>query len=69
MTKLTNDLIVTAISNKGAIPYRFGKLKNDFIKGELAKQGIEVSHIYIASTNESFHVSYHPRAGFKITKK
>lgn len=63
---ISNKEQVVAITVDGKqLPYRMGKLKDDFLKGKLAEQNITISHIYSKRLNKSIRVLYSPTKGFK----
>ena len=63
---IDNKEKVVAITTDGKqLPYKMGKLKDDFLKGVLDKQGITVSHVYSRRLNKSIKVLYSSTKGFK----
>lgn len=66
MEVLKNSEKVYAVTDDGkSIEYTLGKLKDDFMKGVLAKQGLTIAAVYVIRTNQSFTILYSPRKGFK----
>ena len=63
---INNKEQVVAITVDGQqLPYRMGKLKDDFLKGKLTERNITVSHIYSKRLNKSIKVLYSSTKGFK----
>lgn len=72
---LNNDRVTAHYTDlKGQNPnvmhnQRFSDLKNKFISGELAKNGIQITKIYLPRTNTNYFVAYKPTGGFIFKKQ